>query len=168
MFKIGDKVLFKHEDQTGYITRIDSSNKVTVSTADGFEIIISKHHLVKIERGTDIEAAYGSSFHIKDKITAKKRYLKEKSKNKSIAKIDLHIELLTPYFDQMDNFDIVQMQLDVCQKKIDEILNSTFQKLIIVHGIGSGILKKEVHALLESYHLRFFLSKDGGSTEVML
>ena len=47
-------------------------------------------------------------------------------------------------------------------------INSNAQKLIIVHGIGEGVLKKEVHNLLSSFELRYFVSINGGSTEVML
>ena len=42
------------------------------------------------------------------------------------------------------------------------------QKLIIVHGIGEGVLKKEVHELLNRYQLRYYESLNGGSTEVMI
>ena len=41
-------------------------------------------------------------------------------------------------------------------------------KIIIVHGIGEGVLKKEIHNLLNSYNLRYYESLNGGSTEVML
>ena len=82
--------------------------------------------------------------------------------------VDLHVELLTDNFQHMDNFEIVQMQLDVCQKKVEKALNSNCQKIIIIHGIGSGVLKTEVHKLLNHYKLRYYLSKDAGATEVML
>ena len=38
----------------------------------------------------------------------------------------------------------------------------------IVHGIGGGVLKSEVHKLLGLYNLNFFESNNGGSTEVIL
>jgi len=47
-------------------------------------------------------------------------------------------------------------------------LNSNVQKLVIVHGIGEGVLKKEVHNLLNKYEMRYFESLNGGSTEVMI
>ena len=47
-------------------------------------------------------------------------------------------------------------------------LNSNVHKLIIVLGIGEGVLKKEVHDLLNRYQLRYFESLNGGSTEVMI
>ena len=68
----------------------------------------------------------------------------------------------------MDNFEIVQIQLNECHNKIEKALNSDYQKLIIVHGIGTGILKKEIHQLLNNYKLRYYLTKDAGATEVIL
>jgi dsDNA-specific endonuclease/ATPase MutS2 len=51
---------------------------------------------------------------------------------------------------------------------IDKALNSGIAKLEIIHGIGYGVLKKEVHAILKRYNLRFYLTRDGGATEVYL
>ena len=168
-FFIGDTVLFKREDQHGVVIKLNSQYKVTVKTHDGFEILVSTDDLVKIEEGTNHPDAYGSKFYIKDIPKSSNKSFKDKSKNNKLSlKIDLHIELLTPHFNQMSNFEIVHMQLDFCHKKINEFISSKNHTLIIVHGIGSGLLKREVHKLLKSYQLRFFLSKDGGSTQVIL
>ena len=75
------------------------------------------------------------------------------------------LEMIREY---LDNFEIVQIQLNECHLRIEKALNSNYQKLIIVHGIGAGSLKTEVHKLLRNYNLRFYLSKDAGATEVML
>ena len=167
-FFIGDTVLFKSEDQHGIITKLNSPYKVTVKTSDGFEVLVSIDDLVRIEEGTNHPDAYGSNFHIKDFPKTINKSNKDKTKDNLSIKIDLHIELLTTHFNQMSNFEIVKLQLDFCHKKINEFMNSKYHTLIIVHGIGSGLLKREVHKLLNNYQLRFFLSKDGGSTQVIL
>ena len=166
-FTIGDKVLFKKDDLKGEIIRVNSFYKATVLTDDGFEMHVSIKDLVKIEAGTDKAISYGEIGYSKNKIS---KILKSQQQEKSqtILKVDLHIELLIDNFQYMDNFEIVQIQLDVCQKKIEKALNSNYQKIIIVHGIGMGVLKAEVHKLLNHYRLRYYLSKDAGATEVML
>lgn len=166
-FTIGDKVLFKKDDLKGEIIRVNSLYKVTVLTTDGFEMSISIKDLVKVESGTDKAISYGEIGYSKDKI-AKTLKSQKQENSQSILKVDLHIELLTDNFQYMDNFEIVQIQLDLCQKKIEKALNSNYQKIIIVHGIGTGVLKAEVHKLLSHYQLRYYLSKDSGTTEVML
>ena len=48
------------------------------------------------------------------------------------------------------------------------LINSNIHKLVIIHGRGEGVLKKEVHSLLKRYQLRYFESLNGGSTDVMI
>jgi len=166
-FKVGDKVLFKKEKQSGIIVKVNSLYKVLVETTDGFEVNIALKDLVLISENTNTSSAYGTNFYSKD-TEENKRVVSKQQRSQSVLKIDLHIELLTNNSQYMDNFEIVQIQLDACQKKVEHALNSNFQKLIIVHGIGTGVLKAEVHKLLSNYKLRFYLTKDAGATEVML
>jgi len=166
-FIIGDKILFKTDNQKGKIIKINSQFKVTVQTEDGFDVLSSVKDLVKVEGNTDKVTAYGNYFHQKDKNNKSSKSFK-RDKSVSVLKIDLHIELLTGNYQYLDNFEIVQIQLNECHLRIEKALNSNYQKLIIVHGIGAGTLKSEVHKLLRNYNLRFYLSKDAGATEVML
>ena len=166
-FKLGDKILFKTENQKGEIVKINSTYKVTVQTEDGFEVLASIKDLVKVEVNTDKAIAYGNDFHLKDNNIKSSNSFK-RDKSATVLKIDLHIELLSINYQYLDNFEIVQIQLNECHLRIEKALNSNYQKLIIVHGIGTGSLKTEVHKLLRNYNLRFYLSKDAGATEVML
>ena len=166
-FKLGDKILFKTENQKGEVVKINSAYKVTVQTEDGFEVTASIKDLVKVEVNTDKAGAYGNHFHQKDNDNKSSSSFK-RDKSSTILKIDLHIELLSGSYQYLDNFEIVQIQLNECHLRIEKALNSNYQKLIIVHGIGTGTLKTEVHKLLSNYNLRFYLSKDAGATEVML
>jgi dsDNA-specific endonuclease/ATPase MutS2 len=75
---------------------------------------------------------------------------------------------LTSNYHLLDNFEIIQIQLNECHNKIEKALNSNRNKMEIIHGIGEGVLKNEVHAILRDYNLRFYLTKDGGVTEVYI
>jgi len=166
-FKIGDKVLFKNENLKGEVVKINSNYKLTVLSSDGFELKVDFKDLVKIEQGTDKAASYGEYTYTKD-VDRRTSKSQKRQKSQTVLKVDLHIELLTSNFYYLDNFEIVQMQLNECHKKIQQAINSNITKLIIVHGIGAGVLKSEVHKLLRDYKLRFYLSKDAGATEVMI
>ena len=166
-FKLGDKILFKTENLKGEIVRINSEYKVTVHTEDGFDVLAYIKDLVKIEINTDKDIAYGNYFHQKDSDNKSGNSFK-RDKSATVLKIDLHIELLCGSYRYLDNFEIVQIQLNECHLRIEKALHSNYQKLIIVHGVGAGTLKNEVHRLLRNYNLRFYLSKDAGATEVML
>ncbi|MEC7863945.1 MAG: Smr/MutS family protein [Bacteroidota bacterium] len=166
-FSVGDKVLFKKDNLQGEIVKVNSLYKVTVLSVDGFEMNVSIKDLVKIEQGTDKANSYGEDFYSKDS------YLKviksqKQQRSQRVLKVDLHIELLISNYQYMDNFEIVQIQLNECHNKIEKALNSKITKIEIIHGIGEGILKNEVHTILRNYNLIFYLTKDGGTTEVYL
>ena len=166
-FSVGDEILFKKENIRGDIIRINSLYKVTVLSKDGFEMNVSVKDLVKIEKGTDRTISYGEKFYSKDSYSKVTKSQKQERK-KSVLKVDLHIELLTSNYQFLENFEVVQIQLNECHNKIEKALNSKITKLEIIHGIGEGILKNEVHTILRNYNLRFYLTKDGGATEVYL
>jgi dsDNA-specific endonuclease/ATPase MutS2 len=164
-FFVGDKIFFKKEKLEGEIVKINSLYKVTVLSKDGFERNVSVRDLVKIEQSPDKVTAYGADFYSKD-LASKVIKSQKKPRSQSVLKVDLHIELLTSNYQYMDSFEIVQVQLNECHNKIEKALNSKITKLEIIHGIGEGILKDEVHTILKNYNLRFYLTKDGGATEV--
>ena len=167
-FHVGDKVLFKNESLEGKIIRINSAYKVTVISLEGFEMNVAVKDLVKIEKGTDQLFSYGNNFYSKDDTDKKLVETRKQQKSHSVLKVDLHIELLIPNHHSMDNSEIIQIQLRECNKMIEKALNSSVTKLEIIHGIGHGVLKDEVHTILRSYNLRYYLSLDGGATDVYL
>ncbi len=84
--------------------------------------------------------------------------------------IDLHIDKLAP--DMTNDFPgrIIEFQLAKCREFVQEAIRLRYPHITIIHGKGQGVLKKEVEALLNSYHeARFKVSKnDGGAIEVWL
>lgn len=166
-FSVGDKVLFKREKLDGKVIKINSPYKVRILSSDGFEMNVSVKDLVKIEAGTNTFSSYGDSFYSKDH-DKKVRNVDKKPKSQSVVKIDLHIELLQSHYEHLNNFEIVQLQLEECYSQIERALNTNISKLEIIHGIGEGVLRREVHKILKHYKLRYYLSRDGGSTEVFI
>jgi hypothetical protein len=108
---------------------------------------------------------------VKDEDVRKKREKKtyfSKTDRGGMVKIDLHIEQITSYYHHMKNSEIVQIQMEYCKKELDQAMMKHKKSIEIVHGIGGGVLKSEVHKLLDLYNLTFFESNNGGSTEVIL
>ena len=165
-FKVGDIIVFKHEKQCGTILKI-VNGKLLVKNSDGFEEIVSSNDIILYDENTDKVTAYGIDFDIKDD-QIKKRKTKKNQRFSKVLKIDLHIELIIDYYKELENHEIVNIQLKKCENAIRKAMNTRIEKIIIVHGIGVGTLKKEVHQLLDQYNFRYYTSHDGGSTEVML
>ena len=62
--------------------------------------------------------------------------------------VDLHIEKLTPDWESMDNFEKLTLQLKTFEKYYDLALAHHLPSLIVIHGVGSGRLRDELHELL--------------------
>ena len=71
--------------------------------------------------------------------------------------IDLHLtsEIInSPYYQVEDS---LRIQLDMCEKGINDALIKGIHELWVIHGIGEGVLKREVHKILKDYpHIKEF------------
>ncbi len=64
--------------------------------------------------------------------------------------IDLHIEKLSNDWERLSNFEILTLQLSVFEKYYNLAIVHHQPNLIVVHGIGSGKLRDEIHEILKS------------------
>ena len=167
LFKVGDKVKFIKSNDYGIIKSIISERKIQVEDSSNFLSIVNHNDVIKFDSSTDTLRAYGD-LNINKDIIAKKMNKSIESTNLNVIKVDLHIENIDDDYLFLTNYEIVQKQLVKCERILLSALNSKTQRLIIVHGIGQGVLKNEVHKLLNRFKLRYFESINGGSTEVML
>jgi len=62
--------------------------------------------------------------------------------------VDLHIEKITDSWQHLSNMQIVALQLKTFEKYYDLAIAHLQPTLIIIHGVGSGRLRDEVHELL--------------------
>ncbi|MEX0883322.1 MAG: Smr/MutS family protein, partial [Cyclobacteriaceae bacterium] len=64
------------------------------------------------------------------------------------ATIDLHIEKLTKDPDLMSNGEKLKLQLEIFDKNLNAALISGMDEITFIHGIGNGVLRKEIHRVL--------------------
>jgi len=64
--------------------------------------------------------------------------------------VDLHMEKLSDNWQHMNNFEILNMQLDEFHKWYELAVAHHRQNLIIIHGVGSGKLRDEIHDILKT------------------
>ncbi|MDR3713890.1 MAG: hypothetical protein P4L51_13800 [Puia sp.] len=62
--------------------------------------------------------------------------------------IDLHIEKLSDNWEKMDNFEILTLQLQYFDKYFDLAIAHHLPSMVVIHGLGSGKLRDEIHELL--------------------
>jgi hypothetical protein len=88
--------------------------------------------------------------------------------------VDLHIEKLIPEWKHLTNFEILTIQLNTLEKYIDLAVAHHQHNLIVIHGVGTGKLKDEIHEILKSRRdVRSFINQYDprygyGATEIFL
>ncbi len=64
--------------------------------------------------------------------------------------VDLHIEKLTDSWKQLANYEILQQQIRTFEKYYDLAVSHHQSNLTVIHGIGEGKLRDEIHQLLKA------------------
>lgn len=107
------------------------------------------------------------------KITGNKTIpLKQSNTPPPRSVIDLHIEKITDNVKGLDNYTILQMQLSEFEKWYDAAIQHRMPNMTVIHGIGTGKLKDELHELLKiksfvnSFVNQYHPSYGYGATEV--
>jgi hypothetical protein len=88
--------------------------------------------------------------------------------------VDLHIEKLTPEWKHLTNFEMLTIQLNSFEKYLDLAIAHHQHNLIVIHGVGTGKLKDEIHEILKTRReVRSFINQYDprygyGATEIFL
>ncbi|MEO7924593.1 MAG: Smr/MutS family protein [Chitinophagaceae bacterium] len=86
--------------------------------------------------------------------------------------IDLHIEKLADDWKHRSNYEILSLQLKTFEKYYDLALAHHQHSLIVVHGVGEGVLRNEIHDILrlkrevKSFVNQYHPSFGYGATEI--
>lgn len=171
--EIGNKVAVLDDVLKGKVVSI-SGNDITIETQDGMIFIFSASELVKIDVEQHELSKYSdiNNPFLKEKVVqnkSKKSFFK-KEKKEVILEVDLHISKLTKSTKGMDNYDMLNLQLDTAKRKVEYAIHKRIPKIVFIHGVGEGVLKTELHYLLNNYPVKHYdasYKKYGlGATEV--
>lgn len=88
----------------------------------------------------------------------------------SDREIDLHIEKLNPSLTHARPERILEYQISMCHKFLENAINHKSPFVTIVHGKGEGVLKLEVEHLLSKFpEVNFHIpANQGGASEVWM
>lgn len=173
--EIGNKVAVLDDVLKGMVIAING-DEISIETSDGMIFKFSSSELVKV----DIEQYELSKFSdinnvlLKEKISQNpaKKSLFKKEKKEVILEVDLHINKLVKSIRNLDNYDILNLQLDTAKSKIEFAISKRILKIVFIHGVGEGILKSELQSLLNKYPVKHYdasYKKYGlGATEVYI
>lgn len=185
IFKIGDKVSFLNEVGGGVVCEIIDKRTVSVRTDDGFDLPFLISDLINLDRKeearrniTRASPKIDALDQLQDKVkvegrTPSKSKRHSKSTRYKELEIDLHIEELVENFKWMSNHEIVTIQLRHFKNSLDKAIREQYHKLIVIHGVGNGKLKQEVHAYLSNagnftFYDASYAKYGFGATEIAL
>lgn len=148
MFKIGQKVKVLDDNISGVITKV-KGDYVYFNDQDGFEYEYHQSELIK-----DIEIDYDDYKDIEVKEVTKTKFKTFRKSHRHpylTREIDLHIENLVDNWKELSTAEILQTQLDVARNEIERAMLESQIRLILIHGYGTGVLKKQLTELLYRY-----------------
>ncbi|EKB49181.1 Smr/MutS family protein [Cecembia lonarensis] len=71
--------------------------------------------------------------------------------------IDLHIEKLTKDYEFMSNSEMLMLQMETFDKNLNYAIASGMDEITFIHGIGNGVLRKEIHKYLSQLeNIKYF------------
>ncbi|GGF18716.1 Smr/MutS family protein [Echinicola rosea] len=91
--------------------------------------------------------------------------LNKESEPKSVEKqfkrpekeIDLHIEKLADDHEFMSNSEMLRLQMETFERNLNYAIASGMDEISFIHGIGNGILRKEIHKYLSQLeNIKYF------------
>ncbi|MFT6842459.1 MAG: hypothetical protein ACJASR_001226 [Psychroserpens sp.] len=174
-FEIGNKVAVLDDVLKGEVTAI-LKDVISIRTTDGMIFNFNENELVKIEID-QYELSKFSDINndlLKDKISQSKpkTSLFKKQNKEVVMEVDLHINKLTKSLKGLDNYDMLNLQIDTAKRKVEFAIQKRISKIVFIHGVGEGVLKSELQALLNQYPIRHYdasFKKYGlGATEVYI
>lgn len=172
-FQINDTVSVLDEALDGVVIAVNGS-QITIETTDGFPMQFQANELVKTKVGEyhfkGIQHAKATKEVVKRKPGKK---VPVKQRNQIDMVVDLHIEKLVKNKAGMSNYDILSLQLETAQHRLELAINKRYQKIVFIHGVGDGVLKADLHSLFRRYdRLQFYEASytdfGQGATEIRI
>lgn len=170
--RLGDTVRILNELGEGIIVRVINKSRVFVDFGDGMEIDMQTKDLVLInssqpenpaedqepiqpakEPEPPVDLSVLKNIDFSPRPQQKKRQIDIHAFANSLTplEVDLHIQKLTDDYAGLSNGEMLFMQISHFESYMDLGMRGQYKSIIFIHGIGTGVLKKEIRNRLASY-----------------
>jgi dsDNA-specific endonuclease/ATPase MutS2 len=146
--KIGDKVILIDEEEIFTIKNF-IGNKAVLIDSYGFEVVHLLNNLI-------VYGEYANMYNDVLEFDLKKEDISSKNKNIVIKEniqeriIDLHIGNIVDSIKNLTPHQMLEKQMNKAVEEINSAKKDKVKKLIIIHGKGKGVLKKEIYKILKT------------------
>jgi len=137
--KIGDTVAVLDDNIKGLVIAVKKNN-ITIEDQDGFDRIYLENELIRYDQQLDLDQS---------KIKKQPYFTKKPKLKKTFSDvIDLHSTATNT--DQ-----ILAQQLQTFHTHLNTAIRNHKSKIIFIHGVGEGILRKKIETFLNKKQLTF-------------
>ena len=155
-FTIGDTVMVLDDSLEGKVVGFNKDHYIKIETTEGFILEYKPNEIIKISNEeTQIQFNQSVSQVLAEKEPTKKKkspLIKPSKKDQMVFEVDLHLEkIISGKNHNLTNFDKLTIQLDEAKRAIDFAINKRYQRVVLIHGVGEGVLKSEIEYLLKRY-----------------
>lgn len=177
-FKLGQRVHMLNENDSAIILKLFEDKRAEIEFEDLFtrrvplSELLSSDALKEKQIIASLDEVTLSDIGEENTYRNPQQSLKDR-KDSGVWEVDLHIQELVDNSYGMLNHEIVQLQLDHFQGKLDEAIDKGLKKIIFIHGRGEGRLRNAIREVLKRYTNCEYLDADYkrygvGATEVRI
>lgn len=161
-FKKGDKVAVLDDVMRGVVLKVNKSS-ILIEDENGFELSFEASKLVKIGQEASDMLAFSK---INNALFQQKASDVSSGRKKGNAirikkgveqppmEVDLHIQHLVKNTKGLGNYDMLTIQLDTAKHKLEFAIRNRIPRIVFIHGVGEGVLQKELDYLFAKYPVR--------------
>lgn len=187
-FEPGDKVKFLNDVGSGIVKRVEKG--IAYVEVDGFELPVKVSELIEdvswgktpkvaapvntVVSIPELSVPIPATIAVIDKskpVVKEQPLINRYKTSHREAEVDMHIWELEENYRNINTTDCLQIQLSFFRRCLESAIENNYLKIIFIHGVGNGILKKEIRSILDEYaFIEYFnasMAKYGvGATEV--
>lgn len=149
--KVGDKVRFLDSTGEGVIVEILDGGIARVEDEHGFDDQWPVTQIVKVAGRNEEHVAYNKVQYRQGEKEADSFKPKKYPEHPNVLLVDLHAERMISNPSVYSKDYILDLQMNTLQKAIETAKRKQKRELIVVHGDGSGFLKKKVREVLDRF-----------------
>lgn len=168
VFSKGDLVEVIDENLVGKVA-FAKANTIIILTEDGFSMEFPKSSVVHKK---DLKI---NEVQIRNKSLESPRVVKKvngKNSDRELV-VDLHIHEIVANDQYLTSFEKLQFQIDEAKAKLAQARSKKISKIVFIHGVGKGVLRKELYKFLDGcmgieFYDADYASYGRGATEVKI